>query len=61
MENAYSIILIQKNDMKFSKYFSYSNVKYVSQTTRNISTLQWYDGIMDNFFFIFSIVLLYLS
>lgn len=55
MENAYSIILIEKNDMKFYKYFSYSHVKYVwEMLQRNTSTLQWYDGIMDNFFFLFS-------
>lgn len=55
MENAYSIILIEKNDMKFYKYFNYSQVKYISEMLqRSISTLQWCDGIMDNFFFLFS-------
>lgn len=44
MENAYSIILIEKNDMKFSKYFSYSDVKYVSQTLQEI--YQHYNGMM---------------
>lgn len=44
MGNAYSIILIEKNDMKISKYFSYSDVKYVSQTLQEI--YQHYNGMM---------------
>jgi len=50
MENAYSIILIEKNDMKFYKYFSYSHVKYVwEMLQRNVAkkyiniTMVWWD------------------